>query len=232
MIKKNSNKVKRIFNKISSKYDFLNNLLSFGFHNLWKKKLIKLLNPKDGEIWADLCCGSGDLAFLINKKVFPRGNVIGIDNANEILNVARLKSEKVKRNVITWIKGDILKLNEFQKFDGICMSYGLRNLESVDNGIQKVFLLLKSNGRAGFLDFNHSPRNSISSIFQKIYLRIIVVPISSCFNLRDEYKYIENSIKGFPEGDKLISISKKIGFKEVSYKTIFGGQMGILILKK
>ena len=57
MNQQNPRKVKTIFNRISLKYDFLNNLLSFGLHNLWKKNLINLLKPKDGEIWADLCCG-------------------------------------------------------------------------------------------------------------------------------------------------------------------------------
>tara|TARA_Y100001970_G_scaffold273000_1_gene370526 strand:- start:19221 stop:19961 length:741 start_codon:yes stop_codon:yes gene_type:complete len=230
--KKNSNKVKRIFNRISSKYDFLNNLLSFGLHNLWKKNLIKLLKPKDGEIWADLCCGTGDLSFLINKRIYPNGYVFGVDNANEILDLARSKSKSLKKNVIYWIKDDVLKLEETEKFDGICMSYGLRNLDSVEDGIKKVFSLLKANGRAGFLDFNHPKKKSISSKFQKIYLRLIVVPISTLFNLREEYKYIERSINLFPEGKELISISKDNGFKEVTYKTICAGQMGILILKK
>ena len=38
--------VKNIFNKISYKYDFLNNLLSFGLHRLWKRKLVNLLEPE------------------------------------------------------------------------------------------------------------------------------------------------------------------------------------------
>ena len=41
--------VKNIFNKISYKYDFLNNLLSFGLHRLWKRKLVNLLKPLNGE---------------------------------------------------------------------------------------------------------------------------------------------------------------------------------------
>ena len=45
--------VKNIFNKISYKYDFLNNLLSFGLHRLWKRKLVNLLAPLNGEVWAD-----------------------------------------------------------------------------------------------------------------------------------------------------------------------------------
>ena len=46
--------VKNIFNKISYKYDFLNNLLSFGLHRLWKRKLVNLLEPLNGEDWACL----------------------------------------------------------------------------------------------------------------------------------------------------------------------------------
>ena len=232
MNQQNPRKVKTIFNRISLKYDFLNNLLSFGLHNLWKNNLINLLKPKDGEIWADLCCGTGDLSFLINKKVFPNGSVLGVDNAYEILEIARNKSKRISRNVIYWDQKDIFKIDEQQKFDGICMSYGLRNLDSVEKGIKKVFCLLKEDGRAGFLDFNHPRRNSFPSIFQKIYLRLIVVPIAIYFNLGDEYKYIENSINVFPEGNKLVSIAKEIGFKDVKYKTICASQMGILLLKK
>ena len=230
--KKNSTNVKRIFNRISSKYDFLNNLLSFGLHNLWKKNLINLLKPKNGERWADLCCGTGDLSFLISKKVFPHGYVIGIDSAQEILNIARNKSKRIDKSLIDWRKEDVFKIDESQKFDGICMSYGLRNLESVEKGLKKIFCLLKRNGRAGILDFNHPKEYTIYSIFQKIYLRFIVVPIASLFKLRDEYRYIENSLKVFPSGSNLISISKGIGFKEAHYKTICAGQMGILILRK
>ena len=79
--------VKNIFNKISYKYDFLNNLLSFGLHRLWKRKLVNLLEPLNGEDWADLCCGTGDLAFLISERVSPRGSITGIDSAEDIYDV-------------------------------------------------------------------------------------------------------------------------------------------------
>ena len=59
-----------------------------------------------------------------------------------------------------------------------------------------------------------------------------MVPISALFNLKNEYEYIESSINKFPDGKKLIQISKAIGFKRVKYITIFGGQMGLLILNK
>ena len=225
--------VKTIFNKISYRYDFLNSLLSFGLHKLWKKKLVDLLKPQQGEDWADLCCGTGDLAFLICKRVGPNGSITGIDSAKEILNIAKKKSERVKNKFINWESKDILEIDEYARnFDGICMSYGLRNLESVEKGIKKVFSLLNDKGRAGFLDFHHSRKNSLSNIFQKIYLRLVVVPISRVFNLSREYAYIEESISNFPKGNELILIAKEVGFERIEYRTIFFGQMGILILGK
>ena len=225
--------VKTIFNKISYRYDFLNSLLSFGLHKLWKKKLVDLLKPQQGEDWADLCCGTGDLAFLICKRVGPNGSITGIDSAKEILNIAKKKAERVKNKFINWESKDVLEIDEYARnFDGICMSYGLRNLESVEKGIKKVFSLLNDKGRAGFLDFHHSRKNSLSNIFQKIYLRLVVVPISRVFNLSREYAYIEESISNFPKGNELILIAKEVGFERIEYRTIFFGQMGILILGK
>ena len=233
MINKNSKYIKNIFNNVSYKYDFFNNLFSLGLHFLWKRKLISLLKPKNGEEWADLCCGTGDMTFLLNELVTPNGKVFGVDISEQLLKIAKKKSNNLDNSVINWQKQDIFDLNtQLMKFDGICMSYGLRNLNNVEDGIKKVFLLLKNNGRAGFLDFNHPKKNSFSALFQKLYLRFIVVPISSLFNLKEEYSYIENSIKTFPRGEKLIYIAKIIGFKNVQYITLLGGQMGILLLKK
>ena len=229
----NTKNIKKIFNNISQKYDLLNTLLSFGLHFSWKKRLIIMLNPKNGEKWADLCCGTGDISILINKMVCPEGSVLGIDNASNILEVAKNKSKYINNHVITWKKKDVFELNEFHyKFDGICMSYGLRNLKDVENGIKKVYSLLNDNGKAGFLDFNHSSENSIPAFFQKIYLRFIVVPIAGIFKLQNEYSYIEKSINNFPSGSDLISIAMKSGFKSSYYKEICFGQMGILILNK
>ena len=93
----------------------------------------------------------------------PNGSVTGIDNAKEILNVAKIRSHSISNKYIHWEKQDVLNIDEkLRYYDGICMSYGLRNLEDVEEGIKKVFNLLTDRGRAGFLDFNHPKLNSLS----------------------------------------------------------------------
>ena len=233
MFVRTSKNVRKIFNNISCKYDFLNNLFSFGLHNLWKRELVRIANPKAGENWGDLCCGTGDISFIIDNKIFPNGKVIGIDNAESILEIAKEKSKIRKNNSIFWYKKDILLIRERDyKLDGICMSYGLRNLSNLNNGLIKVYEILKDGGKAAFLDFNHPREKSLAGKFQKFYLRNIVVPISSIFKLSKEYSYIEKSIEDFPYGEELIEITNKIGFKRIQFKTIFFGQMFILKIEK
>jgi ubiquinone/menaquinone biosynthesis C-methylase UbiE len=59
-----------------------------------------------------------------------------------------------------------------------------------------------------------------------------VVTISRLFNLGPEYAYIEKSIRNFPKKKELINIAMEVGFKKAEYRTIWGAQMGILILTK
>ena len=67
MIDKSSKRIKNIFNRISKSYDFMNNIISFGFHKIIKFQCIKELNITNRNKILDLCCGTGDTAWLIKK---------------------------------------------------------------------------------------------------------------------------------------------------------------------
>ena len=62
--------VNKIFQSIADKYDFMNDLMSFGLHRKWKRKFIDLidLNLKNKNIILDLGCGTGDIISQINNK--------------------------------------------------------------------------------------------------------------------------------------------------------------------
>ena len=111
MIYKDSKYISNIFNNVSHKYDFFNNLFSLGLHFLWKRKLITLLKPKNGEEWADLCCGTGDMTFLLNELVTPKGRVFGIDISENLLTIAKRKSNNLGCKIINWEKKDIFELD-------------------------------------------------------------------------------------------------------------------------
>ena len=226
----NTRAIEEMFNSISSKYDFLNDIFSFGLHRFWKRKLLDILNPTVGEKWIDLCCGTGDMSILLARYIQNSENITGIDSASKALLVAR---ERSKRNYssIKWIHGDALATNlPLHQFDGLLMAYGLRNLSSYEIGLKEAFRILKPGGRAGILDFRSFQRISIQGLFQKFYLSIYVVPIASAFGLGKEYSYIKKSLVNFPSGADQIALALSVGFKKAEYKTLAMGQMGILIL--
>tara|TARA_Y100001978_G_scaffold32066_1_gene27774 strand:+ start:325 stop:1023 length:699 start_codon:yes stop_codon:yes gene_type:complete len=227
----NSKSIKEMFNSISSKYDFLNDIFSFGLHRVWKRKLLDLLNPTIGEKWIDVCCGTGDMAILLAKYLRSSENITGIDSANNALLIARERSKHAYSS-IKWVNDDALASNiTSNQFDGLLMAYGLRNLSSSHDGLKEALRMLKPGGRAGILDFRSFEVLSIPGLFQNIYLSLYVVPIASLFGLRKEYSYIKKSLVNFPSGEKQIDIAISAGFKKANYRTLAMGQMGILLLE-
>ena len=227
----NARAIEEMFNSISSKYDLLNDIFSFGLHRFWKRKLLNILDPTFGEKWIDLCCGTGDMSILLARYMKSSENIIGIDSAAQALLVARKRSKENYAS-IEWINANALETNlPSKQFDGLLMAYGLRNLSSSDAGLREAFRILKPGGRAGILDFNSFERGSLQGLFQKIYLSFYVVPIASLFGLGKEYAYIKESLVNFPSGSKQIRLAISAGFRKAQYKTLANGQMGILLLE-
>ena len=102
--------IEEMFNSISLKYDFLNDIFSFGLHRFWKRKLLDILNPAFGEKWIDLCCGTGDMSILLARYMKSSENIISIDSASQTLLVAKERSKK-SYSSIEWINGDALETN-------------------------------------------------------------------------------------------------------------------------
>ena len=179
--------IEEMFNSISSKYDFLNDMFSFGLHRFWKRKLLDILNPTLGEKWIDLCCGTGDMPILLARYMKSSENITGLDSASQALLVAKERS-KENYSSIEWINCDALETNlPSHQFDGLLMAYGLRNLSSSEAGLREAFRILKPGGRAGILDFRSFQGASLKGLFQKIYLSLYVVPIAAAFGLGKEY---------------------------------------------
>jgi len=227
----NTKSIEEMFNVISPKYDFLNDIFSFGLHRFWKRELLDILNPTYGEKWIDLCCGTGDMSILLAKYMKSSENITGIDSASQALSIAKERS-KLNYSSIEWINGDALGTNlPSHQFDGLLMAYGLRNLSSSSAGLREAFRILKPGGRAGILDFRSFEGVSIQGLFQKIYLSLYVVPIASLFGLGKEYSYIKKSLVNFPSGEKQVHLALSAGFKNAKYQTLAMGQMGILLLE-
>ncbi|KAL6969426.1 nicotinamide N-methyltransferase [Sarracenia purpurea var. burkii] len=221
-----------LFSRIAPVYDNLNDLLSLGQHRIWKRMSVSWSGAREGDNVLDLCCGSGDLAFLLSEKVGPNGKVTGLDFSEEQLSVAssrqHLRSKACYDN-IQWIEGNALDL-PFSDcyFDAIAMGYGLRNLTDFDKAMEEMYRVLKPGSKASILDFNKSTDTLISSI-QEWMIDNVVVPVAAGYGLAKEYKYLKKSIQEFSTGKELEKLALDAGFSNAKHYEISGALMGNLV---
>jgi len=55
-------RVRRHFDAVARRYDFMNTVLSFGAHYMWKRRAVRLLGLKAGDRVLDVGCGAGILS--------------------------------------------------------------------------------------------------------------------------------------------------------------------------
>ncbi|KAL5216162.1 hypothetical protein ABZP36_007563 [Zizania latifolia] len=136
-----------LFSRIAPVYDHLNDVLSLGQHRTWKRICVSWSRAKRGDRVLDLCCGSGDLAFLLSQKVGLDGEVMAVDFSSQQLQTAANRQEqrwKPCYKNIKWIEGDALDLPFTDcYFDAVTVGYGLRNVVDKSKAMQEIFRVLK-----------------------------------------------------------------------------------------
>lgn len=131
-----------MFNRIARTYDFLNDCMSGGMHRLWKQQACKALCLEPGSTVLDVCTGTGDLAAILAQMVGPAGQVYAVDFSQAMLEVARKRFAHIPN--ITWVYGDALALPfEDNRFDGAIISFGLRNVASVEKALGEMVRVIK-----------------------------------------------------------------------------------------
>ena len=225
--------IKAIFDRIAPVYDQLNNWLSLGQHRIWKLMTVKWSGPSSGDLGLDLCCGSGDLTYLLAKQIGKNGQVIGVDFSPKQLAIASQRaSQEYPDCPISWIEADILNLPfEDNYFDCATMGYGLRNVTDISRCLEELHRVLKVGAASAILDFNHPDLFYIRE-FQKWYLEDVVVSTAKYFGLTEEYTYINPSLDRFPTGEQQVKLAYSAGFSAATHYPIAGGLMGVLVVKK
>jgi ubiquinone/menaquinone biosynthesis methyltransferase len=222
--------IQTIFDRIAPVYDQLNNWLSFGQHRIWKQMTVKWSEPQSGDVGLDICCGSGDLAQLLARKVGKTGKVVGVDFSKELLAIAAQRAHDYYPSLpLEWIEGDALNLPfEDNTFDCATMGYGLRNVTDIPRCLRELHRVLKPKAKVAILDF-HRPSQPWQQSFQQWYLDNLVVPMAQRFGLKEEYAYIMPSLERFPVGREQVKLAHEAGFNPAIHYPIAGGMMGVLV---
>ncbi|MDX2273030.1 MAG: bifunctional demethylmenaquinone methyltransferase/2-methoxy-6-polyprenyl-1,4-benzoquinol methylase UbiE [Cyanobacteriota bacterium] len=225
--------IRDLFNRIAPHYDRLNQQMSWGLHHVWKGMAVRWARPKRGSHALDVCCGSGDLALQLARKVGRSGQVYGIDFSEDLLRIAQQRSNYFFPHYpITWVCGDALSLPfPEETFSSVTMGYGLRNVTDIPQALSEIYRVLQKGSWAAILDF-HRPQQAAVQQFQKFYLDQVVMTAARQSGVENDYAYIHPSLDHFPTGNEQIRLAEATGFSQVRFYPIAWGLMGILVIQK
>ncbi len=214
--------VQKMFAGIANRYDLANFLLSVGVCRFWALRLVRFVRKSKPASVADLATGSGDIAFLLRKKLPAQTQIFGYDFCKPMLEIAEARQERylsggnANAPKVIFAEGDCMKLPiADNSLDALTIAYGVRNFENRKQGLQEMLRVLKPGGKAFILEFSQPTKlfRPFYYIYLKLFLPILAKVITGDKNA---YKYLCESILAFPHRDKFSEELRQAGFTNVS----------------
>ncbi|WP_333022923.1 bifunctional demethylmenaquinone methyltransferase/2-methoxy-6-polyprenyl-1,4-benzoquinol methylase UbiE [Wolbachia endosymbiont of Pentidionis agamae] len=211
--------VRKVFDSVASRYDLMNDIMSFGMHRLWKKKMVDNLNLTKNSKILDLAGGTGDIAIEMIKQ---NHNIeVTVCDINEnMLNVGKNKSIDLNKLNLNWVCADAENL-PFQN-DEFCyctIAFGIRNVSNRKRALSEIYRVLKPHGKFVCLEF--AQVSNQSGIFKKLYdlYSFKVIPKFGTLIVGDEspYQYLVKSIRAFPNQSEFKKEIEDVGFHNVKF---------------
>ena len=216
--------VEQMFDNIAPTYDTLNHRLSWDIDRRWRRKAIKALAPYQPQSLLDIATGTGDFAILATQMLHPE-RVVGADISEGMMQIGR---EKVKalglENVVTFEKEDCTHLSyNNDTFDAVTAAFGIRNFADLDQGLREMCRVLRLGGHLSIVELTTPPRFPMKQLFW-VYSHV-VLPVYGRLVSKDRnaYTYLQRTIEAFPQGETMMTILQKAGFRETAFQRLTFG---------
>jgi demethylmenaquinone methyltransferase/2-methoxy-6-polyprenyl-1,4-benzoquinol methylase len=219
--------IKEMFAGVAPRYDLLNRVLSLGIDRAWRRRVVASLELRPEHRVLDLCCGTGDLALEIARW----SSCTACDFTWNMLTRARAKSRSAGRPV-SLACADALELPfRDDLFDRATIAFGIRNLESMTAGLSEIRRVLKPGGRLAILEFSQPNRGWLKLPY-RIYLDRLLPAVGGLLSRKEAYRYLAESIQGFPVPEVLSELLAETGFVEPRYSRLSGGIVALHVATK
>src|SRR5215471_18217968 len=118
------------------------------FWDYFGRRTIDLASLASGSQVLDVCCGAGASALPAAETVGPTGNVIGIDVATQLLELARKKA--IQRNLgnIEFEVGDMLSMRfPVASFDAVICVFGIFFVPDMVMAVRELWRRVRPGGK-------------------------------------------------------------------------------------
>ncbi|MCH1926231.1 bifunctional demethylmenaquinone methyltransferase/2-methoxy-6-polyprenyl-1,4-benzoquinol methylase UbiE [Shewanella sp. C32] len=222
---KKADMVAGVFHSVATRYDIMNDVLSFGIHRIWKRFTIECAGARPGMKVLDLAGGTGDLTAKFSRLVGDSGEVVLADINDSMLKVGRAKlRDKGIVNNVNYVQANAENLPfPDNTFDIITIAFGLRNVTDKDAALKSMQRVLKPGGKLLVLEFS-KPKHAIMNKAYDLYSFKMLPMIGKVIaHDADSYEYLAESIRMHPDQETLKGMMENAGLEQVDYINMTDG---------
>ncbi len=219
--------IEEMFSRLVPHYDRMNRLMTGGRDGRWRTLSVEASQPQDA-IVLDLGAGTGDLSAEFRRQ--GAGHVFGLDVSASML--ARAE-QKFGSDGIDWLQGDALHLPfADESFDVVASAFVMRNLPDLAGSFEEMARVLEPGGRLVGLDITHPPDTPWGRMLRFGFEQGVTRVAGLLSGDRSAYRYLPNSLSGYPTADELSSMLESAGLVDVSYRRLSMGAVALHLGRK
>ena len=219
--------VNRVFARVASRYDLMNDLMSGGLHRLWKDDLINWLAPpkaKNDFALVDVAGGTGDITQRFLKAAGAGARCTLCDISPEMLKVAQARFAQTPPERLQIVRGDAQALPMADNYaDAYTIAFGIRNVTRLEQALAEAFRVLKPGGRFLCMEFSRVDVPLLDSLYEHYSFKALPLLGGFVTGDRDAYRYLVESIRDFPDQDDFVELIQGAGLEQVRYRNLAGG---------
>lgn len=213
--------IQRMFAEVAPGYDRANRALSCGIDGLWRRRTVRVVDVKPGERGLDVCAGTGDLAFALQRA---GATVVGADFCAPMLVRACAKTA-AGASAPRFLAADALALPfATGTFDFATVAFGIRNVSDPRAALREMARVVRPGGRVVVLEFTR-PRVPLLGAAYRFYFRRILPKLGAWISgaRNDAYRYLHDSVMAFPEREQFVALMRDAGLGAPRQRLLTGG---------
>jgi demethylmenaquinone methyltransferase / 2-methoxy-6-polyprenyl-1,4-benzoquinol methylase len=222
-------RVRAVFDSVASRYDLMNDLMSFGIHRLWKRFLLSQTGLRPGQSALDVAGGTGDLASGLARQVGTTGRVV-LSDINAAM-LAHGRDRLLDAGIVTQV-GHVLGNAEAlpfrdASFDCVTIGFGLRNVTDKAAALASMYRVLKPGGQLLILEFSKPVAPGLAPVYDAYSFRVLPALGRLVAQDADSYRYLAESIRMFPDQATLTAMMRAAGFEGCRHHNLTGGVVAL-----
>ena len=214
--------VRAVFDSVARRYDVMNDLMSLGVHRAWKRIYVNALRPSPGRTLLDLAGGTGDISFGWLRR--GGGPALCTDINAAMLAVGRDRAAGRGFLDLGFAVADAEALPFADRsFDTVSMAFGLRNCTDKAAVLAEARRVLRPGGRFVCLEFSRLQVAALQPLYDAWSFRVLPRLGQAVAGDADSYRYLAESIRVFPDQERLAAMMRTAGLSRVTVQNLSGG---------